>query len=85
MNNKKTIYRTTLMSRLTWIVILICCVAFIGCPVAEEMTADVLQPTSTDDEGDTTTDPNVDPNTQTDTEGDTTTDPNVDPNVDPLQ
>ena len=38
MNNKKTIYRTTLMSRLTWIVILICCVAFIGCPVAEEMT-----------------------------------------------
>ena len=44
MNNKKTIYRTTLMSRLTWIVILICCVAFIGCPVAEEMADDVLQP-----------------------------------------
>jgi hypothetical protein len=61
MNNKKTIYRTTLMSRLTWIVILICCVAFIGCPVAEEMADDVLQPMPTD-EGSTTTDPNVDPN-----------------------
>ena len=48
MNKKKSIYRTTLLSCMTLIAIFICCVAFIGCPEAAEMTGDVITPITDD-------------------------------------
>lgn len=48
MKNVRFIYRTTLMVSIALIAMFICCVAFIGCPEAEEMTDDVITP-STDD------------------------------------
>ena len=48
MSNAKSIYGTTLMSGMALIAVIFCCVAFIGCPTAEEMADDVIAP-STDE------------------------------------
>ncbi len=46
MNNRRSMYRTTLVSCMALIAIFICSVAFIGCPEADEMTDEVLTPPS---------------------------------------
>ena len=46
MNNMQSIYRTPVVSCIALIAILICSVAFLGCPTAEEMVDDVMQPTT---------------------------------------
>ena len=50
MNNRGSIYRTTLLSCIALIAICICSVAFIGCPEAEQMTDGVIQPGEVDSE-----------------------------------
>ncbi len=69
MHNKRVFYRMGLPLFSMVMAMLLCCVAFMGCPEAEQMTDNVLQPP--------TTDPNVNPNV------DPNIDPNVDPNADP--
>ena len=46
MNNAKFIYRTTLMSSMALIGVFIYCVAFMGCDTAQNMTNEVMQPTT---------------------------------------
>ena len=46
MNTAKPIYRmfTFTLSGVALVAVLLCCVAFIGCPTAEEMADDAVQP-----------------------------------------